>query len=315
MEETVYWLALQQKYWLIPAEKIAQALKELGSMEKFWKADDEYLLKLGLNNDMIKKFNAYKSSSDLGFFEKQFDELFQKKVRIIRYTDKEYPHTLKSLGLRAPRLLFHRGTLLNFSNCVAIGGRRICSENGRRIAYNISKKLSENGYTIVSGLAIGIDTEAHKGALDARGKTLAVLAWLDPIYPPENLDLSKKIEKQGAVLSECYKKPVTNLKWRFVERNKIISGLSRFVIVIETSDKGGSTNLAAYALLQRKKVFVLKPEENNEQALRGYKLLLRKGAISIKSYEDLLSLLDKDKIESKSFYQSSLTAFEETADC
>jgi len=95
-----------------------------------------------------------------------------------------------------------------------------------------------------------------------------------------------------------------------VERNKIISGLSRFAIVIETSDKGGSLNLAEYALLQRKKAFVLKPKEDDEQALRGYKLLLRKGAISINSYEDLLSSLGKNKIESKSFLQSSLTAFE-----
>jgi len=137
MEEAVYWLALQQKYWLIPAEKISQAITELGSMEKFWMADEDYLLKLGLSNNSIKKFKEYRSNINLGFFEKQFDELLKSGVRFIRCTDKEYPPQLKSLGLRAPRLLFHKGSLLDFSNCVAIGGRRNCSENGRRIAYDI----------------------------------------------------------------------------------------------------------------------------------------------------------------------------------
>jgi DNA processing protein len=319
MEDIIYWLALQQKYWLVPARKIAQAIEELGSMEKFWKADTTYLLKLGLKNDAIKKFEGYKSNIDLIFFEKQFNELWGKKVRIICYTDKEYPFTLKEIGLYAPRILFHKGTLLDFKNCVAIGGTRNCSEHGRRAAYDISGKLAENGYTIVSGLAAGIDTEVHKGALDARGKTIAVLAWMNPVYPPENLNLSEEIEQQGAILSECYEKPNANLKWRFVERNKIISGISKWVVVIETSDKGGTVQMVKHALSQKKEVFMLEPDEKNDQALKGYKLLLSKGVTSIKSAEELLELIKGEnqskfkKNRPKSSYQSSIVTFTESS--
>lgn len=311
MNEAVYWLALQQKYWLLPAEKIVQAIREFGSMEGFWKANKEDLLKLGLDNIKIKKLTEYKSRIDLSLFEKQLDELRLKDIEVICYTGKEYPLILKNIGLHAPRLLFHKGVLLNFSDCVAVGGGRNCSENGLTAAYSISRTIAENGHTIVSGLATGVDTEAHKAAIDAKGKTVAVLPWIDPIYPPENSGLSKKIEAQGAILSECYKKPIANVKWRFIERNKIICGLSRFVVVIEPRDKGGSYNLAMRAFSQHKKVFILEPEESNEQVLKGYKSLLRKGAISIKSYKDLLAAPEKTEPGSKSsFYQSSLTSSE-----
>jgi len=314
MKEMVYWLALQQKYWLIPAEKIAQGIEELGSIERLWKTNESYLLKLGLSNSAVKRFVEYRNNVNIDIFEKQLDELYQKKMRLVRYTDKEYPPILKSIGLHAPRILFHRGMLLDFSSCIAIGGNRNCSEHGRRVAYDISRKLADNGYTVVSGLAVGIDTEAHKGALEAGGKTIAVLAWMDPIYPPENLSLSRKIEEHGAILSECYRKPNANLKWRFVERNKIVSGIAECVVIIETSEKGGTAQLARRALSQRKRVFVLEPKEDNEQALKGYKFFLGKGATSIKSCEELLGIfrnetqskLKKRKSES---HQSSLIAF------
>lgn len=312
MEEAIYWLALQQKYWLVPANKIATAVEELGSIEKFWNASEEYLAKLGLGNTIIKKFSEYRSNIDLSQFERQYHEILQNKIRLIRCTDEEYPSMLKSIGSHAPRLLFCKGTTLNFDNCVAVGGRRDCTENGCKEAYNISRKLAENGYTVVSGLAVGIDTEAHKGALDGGGRTIAVLAWMNPIYPPENLGLSRSIEKHGAILSECYKKPITNLKWRFVERNKVISGLSNFIIIIEGRDRGGSFSLAKESLFQRKKVFVIKPETNNEEILKDYESLLKKlkkQVIPINSHEELLEFIIKNKTKPKSSYQSSLTTF------
>jgi len=320
MEELVYWLALQEKYWLIPPEKIAQALHELGSMEKFWNADNSYLLKLGLSERAIEKFSEYKNNIQMDYFGRQLEELHRRQIKLISYVDKEYPSSLKNIRwpprLRAPRALFHKGSLLDFNDCVAIGGTRRCSDYGRKAAYDISGRLAENGYTVVSGLATGVDTEAHKGALEARRKTVAVLAWMDPVYPPENLDLSKQIADQGAVLSECYQRPKSSIKWRFVERNKIISGISKCVIVIETGEEGGTIQLAKIARSQGRKIFVLEPKEDNERAKRGYKLLLAKGAAPIKSYKDVLDFLKDENFQSSfkgkkanSFYQSPLTAF------
>lgn len=309
MREEVYWLALQQKYWLIPAYKLDEAIKKLGSIEKLWEADEEQLAKLGLSSRTIRKFIEYRNQTDLYHFEKLYDEILRNGVMLIRCTDKEYPSKLKNIGLHAPRLLFYRGSDLNFNNCVAIGGRRSCSENGRKQAYNISRKLAENGYTIVSGLAIGVDTEAHKGALDAGGKTIAVLAWLDPIYPPVNLELARRIEKQGAILSECYKKPPKNLKWRFVERNKLISGLSDYVIIVEGRAKGGSLSLAQKALSQGKDVFILKPETSDKEIHEDCKSLVKKledkDKPKLVEYEELLEFFTRHK--PKTSYQASLT--------
>lgn len=313
MKELAYWLALQQKYWLIPAEKIEQALQKLGSMEKFWDADDSSLLKLGLNDKDVMKLSEYKKSIQINYFESQLEELGRKEIKFIRYIDKEYPHSLKRIP-HAPRGLFHKGSLLDFSNCVTIGGTRKCSEYGRKKAFDISRKLAENGYTIVSGLAIGIDTEAHKGALYAGGKTVAILAWMEPIYPPDNINLSRQITEQGVILSECYRKPYNNIKWRFVERNKIISGISKCVVVMETGEEGGTIQLAKFAYSQGREVFVLEPKKENESLEKGYKLLLRMGANPIKSDKDVLDFLkgETTQLSSESkktdlLYQSSLT--------
>ncbi len=319
MKDEVYWLAIQQKYWLIPPETIEKTLQELGSMEKFWNTSDSYLSKLGLRDETIKKFSEYKKSIRMDYFERQLEELHRNNIRLIRYIDKDYPASLKSIHwpprLRPPRVLFQKGSLLDFSSCVAMGGTRSCSDNARREAFNVSEKLAENGYTIVSGLATGVDTEAHKGALEAGGKTVAVLAWMEPVYPPDNITLSEQISRQGAILSECYRRPQSSFKWRFVERNKIISGISKCVIAIETGEKGGTIQLANIALRQGRRVFALEPKGEDEGVKRGYELLLDMGAIPTKSYKEIVDflenethLLPKDK-RSNSGRQSTLIAF------
>jgi len=136
----------------------------------------------------------------------------------------------------------------------------------------------------------------HEGALCAEGKTIAVLPWMEPIYPPENIQLSNQIIEQGCLISECYRRQGKNLKWRFIERNKIISGISKCVVIMETGATGGSIHLAEIAFKQKQKIFVFAPQDGGKSAMEGYRLLLKKYlAKPIKSHEDLSAQLERVK--------------------
>lgn len=324
MEDLVYWLALQEKHWLLPAEKVAQAYHEYGTLEKLWDASNLDLLRLGFSDYTASSFIRYRNKISLQDFEKQLESFRTSGIKLIRYVEKEYPSQLKDLTKTAegpPLVLFHRGTLLDFGKAVAIVGTRVCSHYGHMMARRLSKDIAKKGYTIVSGLARGVDTEAHCGALEApHGKTIAVLAWMYPIYPQENSELVKDIEKRGAVLSERYQKPFSKFTrlapGKFVERNRITSGISRCVITIESDEEGGTVHQVDLALSQGRKVFALKPQRGNERAARGYNLFLKKGAASMKSSKEVLEFLGKETNELMlkekkldSFSQYSLTSF------
>ncbi|MHA1363609.1 MAG: DNA-processing protein DprA [Candidatus Freyarchaeota archaeon] len=303
--DIVYWLMLQERYWLIPASKVEQFWNRFHSLEKLWKVDASYLKKLGLDEKTINAFMKYRNSVRPEDYEKVLEVLKKDETRVLRYVDKEYPVALKNLvkTYRGPPLvLFHKGTLLNFNDCVAIVGTRNCSHHGHVIARKLGKEIAKSGYTVISGLARGIDTEAHCGALETpHGKTIAVLAWMDPIYPPENAELAKDIMTRGALLSERYFKPDSKFTQltpgKFVERNRITSGLSRCVIVVESGKGGGTFHQVRIAMLQGRKVFVFKPKVRNKLAMEGYNRFLEMGATPITSVKPVLDFLKKSEIQ------------------
>lgn len=188
MEDFIYWLALQERHWLISAKKVERAFHELGSLEELWNSSNSYLRELGLDDYAISEFYRYKKRVNLEEFSRQLNILRQKQIKLIRCVNNEYPILLKSATMKLegpPLLIFDKGSLLDFNNCIAIVGTRMSSYYGHMMARRLSRSLASKGYTIVSGLARGVDTEAHCGALEVpKGKTIAVLAWMDPIYPP-----------------------------------------------------------------------------------------------------------------------------------
>jgi len=313
--ENVYWLALQDKYWLIATRKIVHAFKELGSLESFWNTSVSYLQKLGLDDQTIRKFTKYKTLVHIEDFTKMLKSLNQMQIRVIRYIDEEYPEMLRSLK-DPPLLILHKGSLMDFHNCVAIVGTRKASFYARVMARKMSKSIASKGYTIVSGLARGVDEWAHCGALEApRGKTIAVLAWMDPIYPSEHAQLLKEIEKRGAILSERLQKPFNKyVPSKFVQRNRIISGISRCVIAIESDAEGGTVHQVRLALSQGRKVFALKPKDN-ERAKRGFKVFMDMGVTPIKSTKEVLKFLKSEipltfkERKLDTYYQHALDAF------
>lgn len=223
------------------------------------------------------------------------------KIKIISSDNRQFPKLLKEIS-DAPKKIHILGNLPDLSDdspLIAIVGTRKATDYGKRFAKEISQKLTEMGAIIVSGLAMGIDTAAHEGAITAGGKTIAVLAnGLDSIYPAQNKNLAKKIlEFGGAIISE-YPIGTEAFKSNFLERNRIVSGLSIATIVIEAPDRSGSIVTARLAAEQGREVFIL-PGPANHSNYKGSHKLIRDGARLITSLEDILEDLPAEIFPNK----------------
>lgn len=176
---------------------------------------------------------------------------------IVTYEDSEYPDTLRNI-YAPPPVLYAKGDIsLLKSESVAVVGSRRPTRYGRDVTTKFTRALAINGITVVSGMARGVDTIAHTVTLDNDGKTIAVVACgLDKVYPPENANLMREIERRGLVISE-YPIGTLPLGFRFPERNRIISGLSRGVLVTEAGRSSGSLITADYAVEQGKELYLV----------------------------------------------------------
>jgi len=203
-----------------------------------------------------------------------------------------YPANLATID-DAPHLLFVKGTLeSNEEKAIAIVGSRACTSYGRKLAERIAGDLARAGWTVVSGLARGIDGCAHRGALNAKGRTIAVLAGgLSKIYPPEHADLAAEVAASGALVTEScmLMEPMAML---FPARNRIISGMSRAVVVIEAAEKSGALISARLAAEQGREVFAV-PGPVDSIASAGTLQLLRKGAKLVRHADDILEDLQE----------------------
>ena len=212
-------------------------------------------------------------------------------------TSPYYPSSLLNIE-DSPSRLFAEGNLdLLNSDSIAIIGSRYASENGMKTAELFSKGLSQVGLTIVSGLALGIDTIAHKFSYNQKGKTIAVLgSGLNKIFPPENIDLYKKIiENDGLIISEYAPDTEPNSS-SFPKRNRIISGLSLGILVVEAKYRSGTGITATYAREQNKPIFAVPHEINNPYGI-GTNRLLKKGAIAVTNPIDILEKLKLTRLK------------------
>lgn len=184
---------------------------------------------------------------------------------------------------------------------VAIVGSRKPTSYGREVAEKLSYELAQKGIIIVSGLALGIDAIAHRGALEAGKTTIAVLAnGLNTVYPSSHKELARKIiEKQGALISE-YEPSMPPLPHQFLERNRLVSGLTDAVIVVEAAIRSGTLSTATHALNQGKTVFAVPGNITNPMSA-GCNALIRQGAIPVTSIQDILDVIAPDIAEQESF--------------
>ncbi len=221
------------------------------------------------------------------------ERLIDKEIQAIGIKDEKYPQGLKKLG-DAPKILYFRGELFTGTNCFAIVGTRRCSDYGKEIAFSFAKALSQAGLCIVSGMALGIDSFAHKGALEGGSKTIAVLGTglgERTIYPQENLGLAKQIVETGNSLISEYPPDYPGSRYTFPQRNRIISALSLGVLVIEAKYRSGALITASYAKKQGKKLFAI-PGSIHSANSNGPHSLIRQGAILVEKPNDILKELD-----------------------
>ena len=211
------------------------------------------------------------------------------KVIKVNMNSRYYPERLRNID-DPPKELYCLGNLelLNYKNNIAMIGSRNCSSYGERAAKDFAYNLAKEGICIVSGLAKGIDSFSHIGALNAKGKTIAVLgSGLDNIYPKENIKLVEEIiNNNGLVISE-YPLGTKPLKYHFPARNRIISGLSDSVLVVESRKNSGTNITVDFALEQGKDVFVI-PGNIYSKTSDGTNFLITEGAVPVLSYRDIL---------------------------
>jgi DNA processing protein len=212
-------------------------------------------------------------------------------IRLLVRESPDYPVVLAGLP-DAPPYLFVRGTVEERDRAaVAIVGTRHATEYGKGIASKLASDLAQRGITVVSGLARGVDTQAHKGALDAGGRTFAVCGCgLDVAYPSENRALMEQIENAGACISE-FAPTVHPEAWHFPARNRIISGLSVGVLVVEAAERSGALITADFALEQGREVFAV-PGNIHKAQSKGAHALIKAGATLVDSVDDILTALN-----------------------
>jgi DNA processing protein len=230
---------------------------------------------------------ALKQSWTNGDVDAELDLMERHGVALVCRGQNGFPPPLAEIE-GGPLLLYVRGALTaDDGEAIGLVGSRGCTTYGRRTAYRLAHDLAKAGYTIVSGLARGIDAEAHRGALDAGGRTIAVLAnGLSRVYPPEHADLADRIALAGAVISEACMK-MEPMPGMFPGRNRIISGLSRALVVVEAGDKSGALITARHAGEQGREVYAV-PGNVDSASSAGSLELLRKGARMVRHARDIL---------------------------
>lgn len=285
MEELFYWVWIASVQGL-KTKKVQKLIDSFGSIKNVYYQSKKELMKVRVIEEktaeqMIRKKDRQK-------IENIIDCLVKQKIQVIPYTSVDYPVQLKQI-YDPPVVLYSKGNtsiLQNFS--IAIVGARQATLYGKQVAFGLAKNLACSGVIVISGLAKGIDTYAHLGTLKVEAKTIAVLGnGIDSIYPKENKELAEQIlQKGGAIISE-YTVGQKPEKYHFPARNRIISGLSQGVVVVEAKKKSGSMITVDYALEEGKMVFAV-PGRITDVTSEGTNELLMQGAKPITKIQDIL---------------------------
>jgi DNA processing protein len=269
-------------------KKCADILSYFGDSEEVLNASPKAFSEIHSLSEKDKDAILKVRASDA--LEKELRLIEKQKIKIIGLFDDDYPKLLKEIS-HPPLILYVKGNSAIFDKFLfAIVGTRLPTLYGISLAEEFSYKLAALGIVIVSGLARGIDTASHKGALRT-GDTLAVLgSGIDNIYPRQNYKLAEQIAENGAVISE-FALGTPPLKENFPRRNRIVSGLCRGVLVVEAASRSGALITAHYALEQNREVFAL-PGKVDSALSKGTHLLIKEGAKLVESVKDILEELN-----------------------
>ena len=288
-----------QRYWVgfnlvkgIGAARLRTLLDYFGDIESAWNAPLAELEASGLNNKLAEALRQVRSGNAL---ENAWQTIQARKIAVLTWEDAAYPRRLSEIE-QPPPVLYVRGQITDEDQwSVAIIGTRRVTSYGRQATAEIAGALARSGLTIVSGLARGVDALAHQAAIESGGRTIAVLgSGIDRIYPPEHRALAEQIAAHGAIVSD-YPPGTPPEASNFPPRNRIISGLSQAVAIIEAGEKSGALITAAFAAEQGREVFAL-PGSIYALQSKGANLLIREGAQMLLSAQDILETLNLTQV-------------------
>ena len=286
-EDIRYWVGFNKVPGIGP-RRFQSLLNYFGDAAAAWEADAHALTAAGLDRRSVESLLAIRRELDL---EREMERIQQAGLTLLTWDDPTYPPLLKEI-YDPPFLLYVKGELKPEDEwAVAVVGTRRASAYGREAARRLAGDLAANGITVVSGLAMGIDTHAHQAALEAGGRTIAVLGHgLDQIYPPRNRDLALRIVERGALVTEFGLGVAPEAK-NFPARNRIISGMSLGTLVVEAGPGSGALITADFAAEQGRDVFAV-PGNIFARGATGTNRLIQQGAKLVTRVEDILDELN-----------------------
>jgi len=287
MDERLFWVGLNLVKG-IGAVRFQMLLDHFGDARTAWEASPATLQSSGLSKKIVKNLVQVRASVDLHSIEGQLEA---QQITLLTWLDEGYPRRLKDIN-QPPPVVYVRGEVTPQDEwAVAVVGTRRITPYGRQVTEEVAAFLARNGVTVVSGLARGIDSTAHKAALNAGGRSIAVLgSGVDRIYPDENRELAERMIERGALISD-YPLGTPPEGTNFPPRNRLISGLCIAVVIVEAGHKSGALITADFAANQGREVFAV-PGNIFAPQSKGTNRLVRDGAHPLLSPEDLLAALD-----------------------
>jgi len=294
--EDILWIGAQQDR-MIPRELVKFADNTKKTLYELLDMDESDLPRI--DNKDLTNFLEQRDKIPFLAYQKIYEYMRKDGIDMITYSDPLFPPGLKQLdGKGVPVMLYHQGKRMQFVNCIAIVGTRNCSTYSVEMTRHIARDLAKLGYVIVTGLARGIDAAAHRGALSMSGRTIGVLPWIHEPYPPEHARLMQEAKVNGCIISEHFFQSPKFDRYKFLQRNAVISGISELLIAMESSYSGGTRWQVEKALSQGKTVIAFEPEKNNEPAYDGYDRFLQSGSKGASSVEDVLKIV-QEKVKFK----------------
>jgi DNA processing protein len=281
----------EKKYWLgfsliagIGPKRLFDLYRSFGSLQTAWYATASDLCQTGLSQRAVERLIEQRASIDP---DAELEKVETAGAWLLTLDDERYPALLRELDA-PPALLYVRGRLVpQDAKALSVVGTRKATKYGRDATYHLAGTLAKQGITIISGLALGVDTLAHRAALDNNGRTIAVMGCgVDVVYPHENADLIQRIARQGALISE-FPLGTQPIPANFPRRNRIISGLALGVLVTEAPKRSGSLITASLAAEQGREVFAV-PANIYNQTGRGTNRLIQDGAKLVMDVHDIL---------------------------
>lgn len=305
-----------KKFWIgfnlikgIGAVRMQNLVAYFGDLESAWNADLASLMEAGLGAKLAERVVGAGRQMDL---DQIWAKIEAQGINILTWADEEYPARLREID-QPPPVLYIRGEYLQDDLfAVAIVGTRKVTPYGRQVTEELASFLAANGITVVSGLARGVDAIAHQTALKVGGRTMAILgSGVDRIYPPEHRGLAEQMMERGAVISD-YAVGTPPDASNFPPRNRIISGLSLAVVVVEAAETSGALITAEFAAEQGREVFAI-PGNIYAPQSKGVNRLIQKGAQPLLTPEDLMQALDLTRVGEQKSARKILPADETEA--